>query len=55
VIDSIESKTSVEVFCSYSRPDEELRKQFEAHVALMRRKSLIRVWHDRQISQRHAI
>jgi len=49
VIDSIEGQTSVEVFCSYSRPDEELRKQFEAHVALMRRKSLIRVWHDRQI------
>jgi len=49
VIDSIEVKTSVEVFCSYSHRDEELRKQFEAHVALMQRKSLIQVWHDRQI------
>src|SRR6267143_4848499 len=49
MIDSIEVKTSVEVFCSYSHRDEELRKQFEAHVALMQRKSLIQVWHDRQI------
>jgi hypothetical protein len=49
VSDSIEGKTSVEVFCSYSHRDEELREQFEAHVALMQRKSLIRVWHDRQI------
>jgi len=49
VIDAIESKTSVEVFCSYSHRDEELRKQFEAHVALMRRNNLIRIWHDREI------
>ncbi len=47
--DTIEGKTSVEVFCSYSHRDEELRKQFDAHVALMRRNNLIRVWHDREI------
>jgi len=49
VADVIERETSVEVFCSYSHRDEELRKEFQAHVALMRRKNLIRVWHDRRI------
>lgn len=51
--DSIAGKTSVEVFCSYSHRDEALREQFEAHVALMQRKNLIRVWHDRQILAGH--
>jgi TIR domain len=49
VVDGIDRETSVEVFCSYSHRDEDLRKEFEAHVALMRRKGLIRIWHDRQI------
>ena len=49
MVDTIEGKTSVEVFCSYSHRDEEFRKQFDAHVALMQRNNLIRVWQDREI------
>jgi hypothetical protein len=47
--DTAKPEGSVEIFCSYSRKDESLREEFEAHVSLMRRKGLIQVWHDQQI------
>jgi hypothetical protein len=43
------TQASVEIFCSYSHKDEPLRREFETHVALMRRQQLVQIWHDRQI------
>lgn len=40
---------SAKVFCSYSHKDEPFRQEFEAHVALMRRRGWISMWHDRKI------
>ena len=40
---------SVEVFCSYSHKDEQYRREFEAHVSLMKRQNLIQIWQDRKI------
>jgi hypothetical protein len=39
----------VEVFFSYSHKDEELRKELETHLAMLRNEGVIRGWHDRQI------
>lgn len=39
----------MEVFCSYSHKDEQYRREFEAHVALMKRQNLIQIWQDRKI------
>lgn len=40
---------SVEVFCSYSHKDEQYRRDFETHVALMKKQNLIQIWQDRKI------
>jgi TIR domain len=40
---------AAKVFCSYSHKDEPFRQEFEAHVALMRRRGWISMWHDRKI------
>jgi hypothetical protein len=39
----------VSVFLSYSHCDEDLRKELETHLALLRRQGIIDVWHDRRI------
>ena len=39
----------VSVFLSYSHCDEDLRKELEKHLALLRRQGIIDVWHDRRI------
>lgn len=39
----------VEIFCSYSHKDRELREEFEKHVAMMKRRNFIKVWHDQRI------
>jgi hypothetical protein len=39
----------VEVFFSYSHPDEELRDQLEKHLAPLKREGVIAAWHDRKI------
>jgi hypothetical protein len=41
--------TPIDVFFSYSHKDEELREQLETHLALLKRKGIIRGWHDRRI------
>lgn len=38
-----------EIFFSYSHKDEELRKELETHLAMLRNEGVIRGWHDRQI------
>jgi hypothetical protein len=45
------SKTSrtVEVFISYAHEDEELWNELSKHLSLLKRRSVISVWHDRQI------
>jgi len=43
-----EKKAKVEIFCSYSHKDAELRQQFDKHVALLRRK-LVEIWSDHRI------
>lgn len=40
----------VDLFYSYSHKDEELREQLDGHLALLRRRGVLRVWHDREIS-----
>ena len=39
----------IRLFYSYSHQDEELRKELENHLSLLRRKGLISAWHDRMI------
>jgi hypothetical protein len=39
----------IEVFFSYSHRDEELRDEFEIHLAMIKRQGLIGTWHDRRI------
>ncbi|AFZ26107.1 putative transmembrane sensor domain protein [Cylindrospermum stagnale PCC 7417] len=41
---------SIEVFFSYSREDEELRKKLTAHLSALEREKVITAWHDREIS-----
>jgi len=40
---------TVAVFCSYSHRDDQHRRDFEAHVAMLKRENLIQVWQDRKI------
>src|SRR5690348_2719949 len=46
--DTIRS-VSVKLFYSYSHKDEELRKELEKHLSILRRKGVIAEWHDRKI------
>ena len=39
----------IRLFYSYFHQDEELRKELESHLSLLRRKGLISAWHDRMI------
>jgi TIR domain len=39
----------IRLFYSYSHKDEELRKELEDHLALLRRQGVISGWHDRMI------
>ncbi len=39
----------LEIFCSYSHRDEELRKELKKHLKMLERRGLVTVWHDRQI------
>jgi replicative DNA helicase len=41
--------TPVTVFYSYSHKDEAFKEQLDTHLALLRRKRLIKTWHDRRI------
>jgi hypothetical protein len=49
VSDTNRDPASLGVFCSYSHKDQEHRNEFEAHVAMLRREKLIRIWQDRKI------
>jgi hypothetical protein len=40
----------VEVFISYSHRDDELRAQLETHLAMLKRKGVVRGWSDRRIT-----
>jgi hypothetical protein len=48
---ALSAKTTgpIRLFYSYSQQDEELRKELENHLSLLRRKGLIAGWHDRMI------
>ena len=39
----------IEVFYSYSHKDEELREQLENHLSILKRRGIIKDWHDRRI------
>jgi len=39
----------VDIFVSYSRQDEPSREALEKHLALLKARNLVRVWHDRRI------
>lgn len=41
---------SVELFYSYSHKDEGLRDELDTHLALLRRRGVVNVWHDRKIT-----
>ena len=40
----------IEVFYAYSHEDEDLRRQLENHLTILRRQGVITDWHDRKIS-----
>src|SRR3546814_935489 len=40
----------ISVFVSYSHKDESLREELETHLAMLKRRGVIDVWHDRRIS-----
>ena len=46
---SMELKSDVEVFYSYSHRDEELREELERHLSILKRQGIITDWHDRKI------
>lgn len=37
----------IEVFYSYSHKDEAMRDELETHLSILRRRGVIRSWHDR--------
>ncbi|MCB1859935.1 MAG: toll/interleukin-1 receptor domain-containing protein [Gammaproteobacteria bacterium] len=39
----------IKLFLSYSHQDEDLRKELEKHLAVLRRDGVIDIWHDRRI------
>lgn len=41
---------NITVFFSYSHKDEDLRDELAAHLSLLKRQKIIKVWHDREIS-----
>jgi TIR domain len=41
---------AIEVFCSYSHKDEELRDDLDKHLAILKRQGVISGWHDRKIT-----
>src|SRR5450755_1635144 len=43
-------RTPIEIFFSYAREDEGLRRELESHLAVLKRQGLITSWSDRQIS-----
>jgi len=40
---------TVELFCSYSHKDQQLRDQFQAHMAPVRRRQWVQIWTDQRI------
>src|SRR5207249_627965 len=44
------SPNAIEVFYSYAREDERLRKKLEKHLALLQQQDVIAGWHNRLIS-----
>jgi len=44
-----EPSTPIEVFISYSRRDEALRRVLDDHLTLLQRQGVISTWHDRRI------
>jgi hypothetical protein len=49
VSESEEKEETVEIFCSYSHKDHELRQQFDYHVAVLWRKKQVETWYDHRI------
>ena len=43
------AQQQIEVFFSYSRKDENLRKELDNHLAVLKRQAVITSWYDRQI------
>ena len=43
----------IKVFVSYAHEDDDLRKQLDNHLSLLKRRNVIDLWHDRQISPGH--
>ncbi|QBD77069.1 toll/interleukin-1 receptor domain-containing protein [Ktedonosporobacter rubrisoli] len=41
---------SVEIFCSYTHADESLKDALLAHLSSLRRRKIVSIWHDRDIS-----
>ncbi len=45
-----EENSQLTAFVSYSHRDERFRSALETHLSILRRKGLLRVWHDRKIT-----
>ena len=43
------SSQVIEVFYSYAHKDEELRKELDEHLSLLKRQGIIKGWHDQDI------
>ncbi|HEY4035554.1 MAG TPA: toll/interleukin-1 receptor domain-containing protein [Ktedonobacteraceae bacterium] len=43
----------IKVFVSYAHEDNDLRKQLDNHLSLLKRRNFIDIWHDREISPGH--
>ncbi len=50
--ESIEAQEVLNVFFSYAREDEDLRKQLATHLAILKRGDKIDTWHDREMPGR---
>jgi hypothetical protein len=49
VSSAVQNGAAVEVFYSYSHQDEALRDELEKQLSILKRRNIIRTWHDRKI------
>jgi len=47
--DTASTTSPVDLFYSYSHKDEQLRDELDEHLALLKRRGVLRTWHDRKI------
>ena len=50
ITETVKEESSVKIFFSYSRKDNEVREELSKHLSILRKNKLISTWHDLEIS-----